>query len=126
VTPSLARRREEQGRLFWVWLLTLPIILLLAAAQAFGTAWPNPLTQRIAMVMLAFPVVFVVGEPLLTEAAGAARRRTWHPALIVAAVALACYASGVLALLTSAPAIGGVSALVVSIYLTVRYLTGRY
>ncbi|MGD8330419.1 MAG: hypothetical protein PVJ49_13380 [Acidobacteriota bacterium] len=126
MAPSLARRREEQGRLFWAWLLTLPIILLLAAARAFGTPWPNPMTQRIAMVMLAFPVVFVVGEPLLSDAAAALRRRAWHPAVIVAPIALACYASGMLALLTAAPAIGGVSALVVSTYLTARYLSGRY
>ena len=124
--PSRARRREEQGRLFWAWLLSFPIIVLLAASRAFGAPWPHPLTQRIAMVMLAFPVLFVVGEPLLTDAYRAWRDGRGYTALLVAAVAIGMYASGVLAVVTAAPPIAGLSALVVSTYLSVRYLTGRY
>ena len=126
VAPSLARKREEQGRLFWVWLLSLPIVLLLVASRAFGAPWPNPLTHRIAMVMLSFPVLFVVGEPLLTRAAKTARAGRIGISVIVAGVALGSYASGVLALFTSAPPVGGLSALVVSTYLTGRYIAGRY
>lgn len=124
MTSSRARRREEQGRLFWVWLLTLPIILLMGASRAFGAPWPNPLTQRIAMLLLAFPVLFVVGEPLLADAAESLRARRGHPSLAVAAAALGCYASGALALFTSAPPIAGISALLVSAYFTARYLLG--
>jgi len=125
VAASRARKREEQGRLFWVWLLTLPILLLLAASRAFEAPWPNPLTQRIAMLMLAFPVLFVVGEPLLAEAFGSAKERK-RQAVVVSLVAIACYVSGILALFTSAPPVAGVSAVVVSTYLTVRYLAGWY
>ena len=126
MAPSLARKREEQGRLFWAWLLTLPIILLLGAGRAFGAPWPNPLTQRIAMVMLPFPVVFVVGEPLLVDAMEAARAGRLRGSVVVAVIALGSYASGVLALFTAAPPISGLSAVVVSAYLTGRYLAGRY
>ncbi len=123
---SLARKREAQGRLFWAWLLTLPVVLLLAATFAFGAPWPNPLTHRIAMVMLAFPALFVVGEPLISRAAETARDGRFGISVIVAGVALGSYTSGVLALFSPAPPIGGLSALVVSTYLTVRYLVGRY
>jgi cation transport ATPase len=123
---SPARRREEQGRLFWVWLLSLPIILLLAAERAFGAAWPNPLTQKIAMVMLAYPVLFVVGEPLLHEGAAAWQQRRASPAVLAAAAALACYVSGALATFTSAPPIAGHAALLVAAYLTLRYFVGSW
>jgi len=126
VAVSIARRREEQGRLFWAWLLTMPIIALLAASRAFGAPWPHPLTQRIAMVMLAFPVLFVVGEPLLGGAAANLRSGRAGITMLVAGIAVGCYASGVLALFTPAPPIGGISALVVSTYLSVRYLFERY
>lgn len=126
MAPSLARKREEQGRLFWVWLLSLPIILLLGASRAFGTPWPHPLTYRIAMVVLSFPVLFVVGEPLFARAAKTARAGRIGISVIVAGIALGSYASGILALFTPAPPVGGLSALVVSTYLTGRYLAGRY
>lgn len=120
-----AHRREEQGRLFWVWLLTLPILLLVAASLAFGAPWPSPLTQRVAMLMLAFPVLFVVGEPLLVEAFGPEGRRH-RASRLVALIAVACYVSGILALFTPAPPLAGGSAVVVSAYLTVRYLANWY
>ncbi len=126
VAPSRARKREEQGRLFWVWLLSLPILMLLGASRAFGAPWPHPLTHRIAMVMLSFPVLFVVGEPLLARAAQTARAGRIDISVIVAGIALGSYASGIFALFTPAPPIGGLSALVVSTYLTGRYLAGRY
>lgn len=109
-----------------MWLLTLPIVLLLAASSAFGAPWPNPLTQRIAMLLLSFPVLFVVGEPLWGEAAAGLRGRGGYVPVAVAAIALGCYASGALSLFSSAPPVAGLSALVVSAYLTARYLTDRY
>jgi cation transport ATPase len=124
--PSIARKREEQGRLFWVWLLTLPILLLIGASRAFGAPWPNQLTQRIGFVVLAFPVLFVVGEPLFSGAIASIRERRADLPLCVAAAAAAGYASGVLAIFTPAPPLAGISALMVSIYLSLRYITSRY
>jgi cation transport ATPase len=127
VPPTVARTREEQGRLFWVWVLTLPILLLLGASAAFAAPWPNQLTQRIGQALLAFPVLFVVGEPLLHSASAALRGEVKAPlAVITAAVALACYGSGLLAIVGLAPPLAGVSAVVVSTYLSLRYVAGRY
>jgi len=126
VAPTKARRREEQGRLFWLWLLTLPIILIRAAAFAFGAPWPTPLTQRFAMAMLAFPVLFMVGDPLFRDAKRALADRRPSPELAVAATVLIAYGSGLLALVAPTPPVAGLSALVVSTYFTVRYLLDRY
>jgi cation transport ATPase len=126
VAPTKARRREEQGRLFWLWLLTLPIILIRAAAFAFGAPWPTPLTQRFAMAMLAFPVLFMVGNPLFRDAKLALDGRRPSPEVAVAAIVLVTYGSGLLALIAPTPPVAGLSAVVVSTYFSVRYLLGRY
>ncbi|MCH7824136.1 MAG: hypothetical protein IH849_04990 [Acidobacteria bacterium] len=126
MAPTKARRREEQGRLFWLWLLTLPIILMLAAAFAFGAPWPNPLAQRFAMIMLAFPVLFMVGDPLFRDAKRALMDRRLGPEVAVAAIVLVTYGSGLLALIAPTPPVAGLSALVISAYFSVRYLLGRY
>ncbi len=126
MAPTKARRREEQGRLFWLWLLTLPIIMILVAAFAFDAPWPNRLAQRFAMAMLAFPVLFMVGDPLFRDAKRALTNRRPGPEVGVAAIVLVAYASGVLALIAPTPPAAGLSALVVSTYFSVRYLLGRY
>ncbi len=122
MTQRPVRKSEEQGRLFWVWLLTLPIIGLLAASLAFGAPWPSPWVLRIGMVVLAFPVVFGVGEPLFSDAAEARRRGAWSVATVVFLLAMISYAAGVLALFLPIPTFAGASAILVALYLTARYL----
>ena len=122
VTKRRVRKSEEQGRLFWVWLLSLPIIGLLAASLAFGAPWPSPWVLRIGMVVLAFPVVFGVGEPLFRDAAEARRRGAWSVAAPVLLLAIVSYATGVLALFLPIPTFAGASAILVALYLTGRYL----
>jgi len=116
------RKSEEQGRLFWVWVLTLPIIGLLGASFAFGAPWPSPWVLRIGMVVLAFPVVFGVGEPLFHDAAEARRRGAWGIATTVLLLTVGSYAAGILALFLPIPTFAGVSAILVAAYLTARYL----
>lgn len=117
-----ARKTEEQGRLFWVWLLTLPILLMMGASQAFGAPWPSPLLFDLAMVTLAFPVLFVAGEPLFGDALEARRQSKWSLEMWVAGLVMAGYASGLLALISPAPQLAGASAVAAAAYLTVRYL----
>lgn len=120
--PSKA---EEQGRLFWVWLLTLPIVLMLAASRAFGAPWPSPSMQRLAMVALAFPVLFVVGEPILRAARDTRRRGGWDADVMVAGIAVLGYVSGLLAIVAPTPPLAGPAAILVAAFLSVRYLRSR-
>ncbi len=122
LTERPFRKSEEQGRLFWVWLLTLPIIGLFAASLAFGAPWPSPWVLRIGMVVLAFPVVFGVGEPLFHDAAEARRRGAWSVAAPVLLLAIISYATGILALFLPIPTFAGISAILVAVYLTARYI----
>ncbi len=99
---------------------------MLAAAFAFGAPWPGPLTQRFAMAMFAFPVLFMVGNPLFNDAKRAVKDRRLCPEVGVAAIVLVAYGSGLLALIAPTPPVAGLSALLVSTYFTVRYLLRRY
>lgn len=122
MTQRTVRKSEEQGRLFWAWLFTLPIIGLLAASLAFGAPWPSPTVLRIGMLVLAFPVLFGVGEPLFHDAAEARRHGAWGAAVPVLALAIATYAAGILALFLPIPTLAGASAFLVALYLTARYV----
>jgi len=122
VAKSTARRVEEQGRLFWAWLLTLPIIALFAASWVFGAPWPSRMRLHLALVGLAFPVVFVVGEPLFRNAVEARRRGALNLTVLLATATVVGYVSGIVALLAPIPSLAGVSAVVVSTYLSLRYL----
>ncbi len=124
VTESGGRTalREAQGRVFFAWLFTLPIMLIMAGSWAFGSPWPDPLLHRLLMLVLAFPVLFVVGNETLSSAAAAVRRRAPNMDVLIALGTLAAYTSGLLALFTPVASFSGIAAMIMAFHLTGRYI----
>lgn len=122
MAKSPARRVEDQGRLFWAWLLTFPILVLHGASWAFGAPWPSRLRLHLALLGLAFPVVFVVGEPLFRDAIASWRAGRPGVAMLLAPATVVAYVSGLVALFAPTTSFAGASAVVGSTYLTLRYL----
>lgn len=136
--PSRAALREAQGRLFWVWLLTSPIVFLEMAHVAFGAPWPGPLLKDVGLLLLAFPVLFVVGDRTFhaararlragegnasaAEGADEDRDRGSLADLVVAAACVVAYGSGFLATFTYLPNPAGFAAVLMAAHTTVRYL----
>ena len=120
-----ARLREAQGRLFFAWLFTLPIMIIMAAGWVFGQPWPSPLLHRLSMLVLAFPVVFVVGGRTQAQALAALRRGSANMDVLIAMGTLAAYATGLLALFTPIASFAGISAMIMAFHLTGRYLETR-
>jgi Cu+-exporting ATPase len=121
-TSGRAALREAQGRVFFAWLFTLPIMLIMAGSWAFGSPWPDPLLHQLLMLLLAFPVLFVVGNETLSSAAAAIRRRTPNMDVLIALGTLAAYATGLLALLTPIASFSGIAAMIMAFHLTGRYI----
>ena len=131
--PSAARHaageraslREAQGRLFFAWLFTLPIMLIMAGSWAFGSPWPSPFVHRLLMLILASPVVFVVGGETLAGAAAAVARRVPNMDVLIALGTLAAYSTGVFALFSSLTSFAGIAAMIMAFHMTGRYLEAR-
>ena len=117
-----AALREAQGRVFFAWLFTLPIMLIMAGSWAFGSFWPDPLLHQLLMLMLAFPVLFVVGVETLSSAVAAVGRRSPNMDVLIALGTLAAYATGLLALFTPITSFSGIAAMIMAFHLTGRYI----
>ena len=117
-----AALREAQGRVFFAWLFTLPIMLIMAGSWAFGSPWPDPLLHQLLMLMLAFPVLFVVGVETLSSAVAAVGRRSPNMDVLIALGTLAAYATGLLALFTPITSFSGIAAMIIAFHLTGRYI----
>ena len=114
--------REALGRVFFAWLFTLPIMLIMAGSWAFGSPWPDPLLHQLLMLILAFPVLFVVGLETLASAVGAVRRRSPNMDVLIALGTLAAYASGLLALIAPIASFSGIAAMIMAFHITGRYI----
>jgi Cu+-exporting ATPase len=120
-----AQVREAQGRLFFAWLFTLPIMLIMAGSWAFGSPWPSPFVHLLLMLVLAFPVVFVVGNETLTGALAAIGRRIPNMDVLIALGTLAAYLTGILAIFTSLTSFAGIAAMIMAFHMTGRYMEAR-
>lgn len=118
-------RAEALGRLFWAWLFTLPIALIFAASWAFGAPWPSPLLRDFGVLVLAFPVVFVVGGNAVRSAAAALRQRRPDLSAVIVALAVLAYATGVLSLVAPVANLAGVAALLMCARITASCLGFR-
>jgi len=117
--------REAQGRVFFAWLFTLPIMLIMAGSWAFGSPWPSPFLHQLLMLILASPVVFVVGSETLSGAAAAVARRVPNMDVLIALGTLAAYSTGVFALFSSLTSFAGIAAMIMAFHMTGRYLESR-
>ena len=96
-------------------------MLIMAGSWAFGSPWPDPLLHQLLMLMLAFPVLFVVGVETLSSAVAAVGRRSPNMDVLIALGTLAAYATGLLALFTPNTSFSGIAAMIIAFHLTGRY-----
>ena len=124
---TLRRRQllESQGRLFWAWLLTLPIMLMMGASWVFGAPWPSAFLHDLAMLLLTFPVLFGVGIETYTIALRGLRGGVANMDLLIALGTLAAYATGFFALWLPVASFAGVASMIMAFQLTGRYLETR-
>ena len=116
---------EAQGRIFWAWLFTLPVIWIQAATWIFDAPWPNPRLMQISLVALGFPVLFVVGEPIFRSALAAVRQGRLNADLSIALVTSVGWVTGALTFFLPLPNYAGPAAVLMAAYLTVRHLKGQ-
>ncbi|MCK5828096.1 heavy metal translocating P-type ATPase, partial [Candidatus Bipolaricaulota bacterium] len=126
--------RDEQNlkdaarRMRFAWFFALPIMAWMIPEMFFGLMWPTPLLFHTVMVALAaFPLVFVGGPTLRIGFRALAHRSPNMDTLIALGVTVS-FATGILSIfgiLGWLPAIfdyAGVSAMVLAIHLTGRWI----
>lgn len=126
--------RDEQSlkdaarRMRFAWLFALPIMGWMIPEMFFGLMWPTPLLFHVVMVALAsFPLV-VVGGPTLRTGFRALVHRSPNMDTLIALGVTVSFATGILSILGVLgwlPAIfnyAGVSAMVLAIHLTGRWI----
>ena len=123
--PSRRQLKDAQGRLFWIWAFSIPVVLIMIASVAFGSPWPSPQIRNLGYLVLAVPVLFVVGRDELRATSVRPDGSHSISGLVVAAMAVGGYLSGLLALVAPVPNLAGIAVLVMAAYSTMCYLQKR-
>jgi Cu+-exporting ATPase len=135
----LARERERleedqrkvtdaRRRMAWAWVFTVPIIAWMVPEMGFGTKWPAALVFDAGMILLAAPVLFVMGRPTLSGGFRGFAHRSPTMDTLIAIGSTVAFATGFVTVaydLGLAPKLlnySGVGAMIMAIHLTGRYI----
>lgn len=116
---------RAKGRMVWAWICTIPIIIWMIPEMITGSPWPNKLIYDLGLILLATPVMFVVGLPTLNSAWKSVKHITANMDVLIAIGTLASYATGFSGFFTPIANYAGVAAMIMSFHLTGRYIEAK-
>jgi len=125
------RMREASRRMRIAWLFAVPIIVWMIPEMFFGLMWPNPLLFHVGMVVLAAVPLVAAGGPTIRAGIRALVHRTPTMDTLIALGVSVSFLTGILAVLGevgwSARSLdyAGVSAMILAIHLTGRWIEAR-
>ena len=128
IARDLRHLRQAKRRMVLAWILVAPILVWMIPEMAFGIMWPSPLVFHVGMVILATPVLLFAGWPTIRAGAKALFHRSPTMDTLITLGTSASFATGFVAIsgeLGFAPGLlnyAGVSAMIVAIHLTGRYI----
>ncbi|MFQ5867330.1 MAG: heavy metal translocating P-type ATPase [bacterium] len=117
--------RQAKGRMFWAWAFTVPIIAWMIPEMITGHPWPNKLIYDLGMIILATPVLFIMGMSTFKSAWKAVKHITANMNVLIGMGTSASYVTGFAALFAPIANYAGVAAMIMSFHLTGRYVEAK-
>ncbi len=128
IARDLRHLKEAKRRMTLAWALVGPILVWMIPEMALGIMWPSPLVFHVGMTVLATPLLLIAGWPTVRAGAKALFHRSPTMDTLIALGTSASFATGFVAIageLGVAPKLlnyAGVSAMIMAIHLTGRYI----
>ncbi len=117
--------RAAMKKLFWSWVFTIPIIIWMVPEMIMGVAWPNHLTYNLGLILLATPVMFIMGLPTLKSAWKSVSHFSANMDVLIAMGTTVSYLAGIAALFTPIANYAGIAAMIMAFHLTGRYIEAK-
>jgi Cu+-exporting ATPase len=112
-------------KMFWSWVVTIPIIFWMIPEMVMGVAWPNKLIYDIGIIILATPVMFIPGLSTLKSAWNSVKRFSANMDVLIAMGTMVSYLSGFASLFTPIANYAGIAAMIMAFHLTGRYIENK-
>ena len=118
-----AQKMEAARRQMWIaWAFTGPIIVLMLLHMVAGVAWPSVVVLEIALMILALPVLVWPGRPTFRSAWSSLTHGSANMDVLIAMGTGTSWVSGLLSRVVPLSSYAGVSAMIMAIHLTGRYI----
>ena len=126
-TETVEKDKTEIARkkMVWSWAITIPIILWMIPEMVFGIAFPNMFTFKLGMIVLATPIMFVIGKKTYIMAYRSVRHGGANMDVLIAMGTIAAYITGPISFFVGIESYAGVAGMIMTFHLTGKYIEER-
>lgn len=117
--------RSWKKKMFLAWLFTIPIAFLMFSQRLFGLTFFSEQVMIIVLLILGFPVVFLLGWSTITGGFKGLAHLYFNMDLLISLGTLVAYLSGIASFFLPISDYSGVSAMIMSIFLTGKYIEAK-
>ena len=112
-------------KLFWSWIIAIPIMLLMYIPMIFGFMLFSEKILAIIMLVLAFPVIFIVGFSTLKSGFRGFLTFYFNMDSLISLGTVVAYLTGIASLFFNFENYSGVSAMIMAIFITGKYIESK-
>jgi Cu+-exporting ATPase len=117
--------RQARKKMYWSWAVTIPIIVWMIPEMLIGVAWPSRFIYDLGLIILATPVMFIMGLPTLRSAWNSVKHFSANMDVLIAMGTSVSYLAGIASLFTPIANYGGIAAMIMAFHLTGRYIEAK-
>jgi len=112
-------------KLFWSWVISIPIILLMYIPMIFGVMLFEEKIMSILILVLAFPVIFIIGFSTLKSGFRGFFSFYFNMDSLIALGTVVAYLTGFFNLFWELQNYSGISAMIMAIFVTGKYIESK-
>jgi Cu+-exporting ATPase len=116
---------QARKKMYWSWAVTIPIIVWMIPEMLTGIAWPTRFIYDLGLIILATPVMFIMGLPTLRSAWNSVKHFSANMDVLIAIGTSVSYFAGIASLFTPIANYGGIAAMIMAFHLTGRYIEAK-
>ncbi len=119
------KMRSARARMLVAWAFTVPIAAWMVPEMVWGVMWPSHTAHNVGMIVLALPVLFVVGRRTYRAGFASVRHGAATMDTLIALGTGVSFLSGPASFFVPVANYAGVAAMIMAFHLTGRYVEER-
>ncbi len=117
---DLGEMRSARRRMLFAWLFTVPVMVWMSLEMFFGVTWPNGFIYTLITLLLAAPVVFVIGWHTQRSALKSIAHKQANMDVLIMLGTTVSFITGIVSFFADIRSFAAISAMIMAIHLTGR------
>lgn len=114
--------RQQRVKLICVWILAIPIAFFMLSERLFGVELLQPAFMQIIILVLAFPVIFIIGFPTIRGGLKGMIHLYFNMDSLIALGTILAYLTGFFSFFGFVKDYSGISAMIMAFFITGKYV----